>query len=670
MRGLIERSLLAFCIALSACGGGTHAGDDDDVGGADGDADADTDADADGDADPDCVDLDGDGAGIGCVDPDCDDTDPTLITQCGEDCAANPERTGCPCDAQQIAPCYSGPAGTVGQGVCAAGLRSCGADLTWGGCVGQVLPSADVETVCNDLDDNCDGVVDEGLRGPCGDCNEECSGECVGVGCDEGFLEDEGRSLVQNPDGSITLNAGAAVTNFLIWVANTQEGTVSKIDTRAREEMGRYITMPPEIARGNEASPSRTTVNPHGDVVVSNRHVAVGGSTKILSSDCPDQDHDGTVETSDGGGNILPWGEDECVVWYVADISAARGSAFEIRGELDGGSREYVWIASYPLANGGTGTVYEIDSIDGEKTGREIPDTPGYGLAMGPGGLLWSTGLGACPRSTDTTSLQQTRYEGCGRGAYGIAVDAEGRPWIGSDTARLDLDTLVWEHPVDADGEPISIGGGGITVDAFGNAYTGEWQHGYKIDAQTMEATPLPGMGGHGWAVDFDGFIWSVELGGTTAKVMDPETFEVESVRPPFINPYTYSDMTGFQLQNTVTPAGVYQRVFETCDPEQRMRLTTLEWAADVPAGASVAFRLRHADTIDALEAMPWIAVASVPPARTPVDLEAVLSAADVDLTHIGQYLMIEATLTSVDRRNRPTLYSFGITYSCSGHVD
>jgi hypothetical protein len=356
-------------------------------------------------------------------------------------------------------------------------------------------------------------------------------------------------------------------------------------------------------------------------------------------------------------------------MWYVTDISAARGSAFEIRSELDGGIHEYVWVGSYSLNNTQTGTVYEIDSIDGEKTGREIEDTPAYGLAMGPGGLLWSTGLGLCPRSTDTTTLDQTAYQGCG-GAYGIAVDSEGRPWIGASTCRLDLDSETWERPLDANGNPFNVSGGGITVDAFGNAYTGEWGGGgggsaYKIDGETMEVTPLPGMGGHGWAVDFDGFIWSVDF-QDSAHVMDPETLEAENVRPPFIQPYTYSDMTGFQLQNTVTPAGVYERVFETCSADEPLHLSSLEWDADVPAGSAVTFRLKHASTLEALEEMAWIDVGSTTNAESPIDLDEVLTAAGIDTDHLGHFVMIEATLQSIDRLNRPTLNSFAISYSCS----
>lgn len=52
--------------------------------------------------------------------------------------------------------CYSGPAGTEGVGVCAAGVRTC-VDGEWSSCAGEILPR---EETCNGLDDNCDGLVD------------------------------------------------------------------------------------------------------------------------------------------------------------------------------------------------------------------------------------------------------------------------------------------------------------------------------------------------------------------------------------------------------------------------------------------------------------------------------------------------------------------------------
>ena len=82
--------------------------------------------------------------------------------------------TSCVCTPPTNQPCYEGPFGSDGNGVCRGGTRDCevvpAGGARWLSCTGQVLPGTECEGgATNGIDDNCDGRVDEGCLDADGD---------------------------------------------------------------------------------------------------------------------------------------------------------------------------------------------------------------------------------------------------------------------------------------------------------------------------------------------------------------------------------------------------------------------------------------------------------------------------------------------------------------------
>ena len=115
----------------------------------------------------------------------------------------------CLCVPNQAEPCYSGPDGSVGVGICTAGTATCDSTgSALGACVGQVVPGP-VELCFNGLDDDCNNLQDEScvLEVPVnvnGDCVEvSCPPEApFPVGCNLTFSGGDDRGCIANPDFS------------------------------------------------------------------------------------------------------------------------------------------------------------------------------------------------------------------------------------------------------------------------------------------------------------------------------------------------------------------------------------------------------------------------------------------------------------------------------------
>ncbi len=366
-----------------------------------------------------------------------------------------------------------------------------------------------------------------------------------------------------------------------IWIANSNPGTVSKIDTQTGKEVGRYATGP-----ADQAEPSRTSVNLLGDVAVSNRGSEIGGFggvTKIVAreEDCQDRNDNGTIDTSTGSDDVLAWGEDECVVWNLlvpSDVfeHGPRPTAWEgaVDENGDPAPNPRLWIGWYAYED----NVARIHRLDG-KTGQiqDTVDIPWEGLDFGPyGGAVnrdgdfWVLGWQAGPLiRIDGDTLEVERIELPPQPgklpmlAYGMALDQFGNPWLTSRGVAMkwDVGTSQWQT--------ISTGNElmrGMMVDRENRAWLAVDDTGPSngcglglIDTVTgdviAEAIELPGCATPvGVSIDVEGFVWVVDQTIDSAFKINPDTFATELIVDGLDDPYTYSDMTGFGLNLVVNP--------------------------------------------------------------------------------------------------------------------
>lgn len=365
-----------------------------------------------------------------------------------------------------------------------------------------------------------------------------------------------------DPDPDVDPSPYCAEASY-IWIANSGEGTVSKLCTLDGVEIGRYYTSPQE----SSGDPSRTSVNLHGDAVVTNRSPAYGPSsvTKFAAEpwDCRDRNHNGRFDTSHGAADVLPWGEDECMLWNTplpdesASAIGARATAWDGNENEDSGRGGSVWIGAMD-----SGAVFQLDGDTGEIVARAHVSNGPYGGAMDGRGNFWIVGtlctVGVCNLArVDTLTTEVTMFRvPCG---YGIAVDAMDRVWTsgrramgGSCVNRLNQDT----------GENTTyVAGGmmaffrGLAVDNRGSIWVADTGGDVlRVDENTVELTHRFHAGPQavvGIAVDYQDMIWAVSEGGNSAIRIDPDDYSIESF-PVGIGPYTYSDMTGYQLRTVI----------------------------------------------------------------------------------------------------------------------
>ena len=385
--------------------------------------------------------------------------------------------------------------------------------------------------------------------------------------------------------GTLQMNQGRTVFETpYIWVANSIDSTISKIDTRSGEVIGTFT-----LQKDGKVctDPSRTTVDLDFNVWVGCR-----GSANVF-------------KVSHKTGEVI----------FAIDVDPGpRGMAIDANGNF--------WVGCD--AAGATDPVYKIDGQTGEclmgnqpgcKSPAVVVDDFPYGAAIDQRGFLWVV----CRRShtlikIDTATAQivgtYRRTDGGCTSFYGIAIDQLNNVWLGNFSCSdvLKFDGLTGEF---LGGFP--SGGSvtrGVAVDQDGNVWV--------ANSGTSTATKLHGADGKiintlnvgqhpiGIAVDAYGHVWSVNRNSNDVYKINGLTMEVQ----PFAvgqGPYTYSDMMGTALRtitlnqsNSAYWTINYDTNFETPTYEE------IRWDAEEPATAKISVRTRCAATEAELYSATW----------------------------------------------------------------
>ncbi len=555
-----------------------------------------------------------------------------------------------------------------------------GASCINGKCQASTTPTNNQTQPNNQTSNNQTGETCA-KRALCGSCDVSCQVGTVGPSSGTPFdiAADGSGGVVLDADGHITLEApGTAGASHYVWIANTGQGTISKVDSRTYEEVARYLTGP----HGTSNDPSRTSVNNYSDVYVGNRS---GMSvTKIANgANCRDRSGDGIINTSTGANDVKPFGQDDCVLW---NTPLTDGGIIRAIAAQDGSDGPVVWVGGW------NGVIWKLDGETGQILVRTTAPHAPYGFALDKAGNLWiatypnsrlarldtnrctdSQSCNAEPVCDDTGDTCVKQIINLPAGAYGITVDFKQRVWLGGNLMRYD--------PAAPPGQRIVLVNPGafihgIAADDKGWIYGAGYNQGmYRVEADNPNNWAIVAgtaqQSVKGIAVDLDGKAWGINYGHNNALVVQPgaglNDGQVIHTQAGFVSPYTYSDMTGSQLRFATNRRGIFVRTFEGCAPAHFVynEWEELHFTSDVPAGATITMRVRVANARDQLAQAEWIDVAELPSTASPVNLKAILEPLNL---HRSQFIQVESQLNALSEGDVvavPVLKSLSVRSEC-----
>jgi hypothetical protein len=525
--------------------------------------------------------------------------------------------------------------------------------------------------VDTDVDTDADGDT---TTDSCPNCNTEE----IGLGTETPWdLENSDNGFVTIDDeGALVIDRGAGGGQNLIWIVNTPDNSISKIDTDTRAELARY--------RVGGIDTSRTSVAPNGDAYVGCRGSSQkdkAGVTKIAAdiNDCVDRNNNGVIETSAGPADVLApdytqWDMDECVIWHTQLPDFIRGVAIqalpdeiEIIDSADGPpeiiktpGKSYLWAGG----NSDNPRIYKLDA----ETGEVLIDVPSpimtYGFALDGrdrlrdvegGPYIWISGdneyhnfahvdTSQCT-STEACTVEPCQVYDCNEEycsdecdnavmahytmtrpqTYSLTVDCKQRVWLaGLGNGMKRYDPFLPPETRFRETSSNSAGANGIAADAKGFIWGTHHGDGKVI---RQDAEDLTQAGSHfvqvresyGIAVDRTGKVWAIPQANEVDVIVPGEALtDNTTISPGIVTAEEYPLIAPY----TYSDMTGQQYMLASNDPGYYRQTFTCEgetkhwydlvWDVDLAPGTHVIFSVRNADTLEELADAEWIPFASV----------------------------------------------------------
>jgi DNA-binding beta-propeller fold protein YncE len=461
-----------------------------------------------------------------------------------------------------------------------------------------------------------------------------------------------------------------SVTLPFIWVPG-DEGVVSKVNTETGNELGRY-----RVALYG-GSPSRTSVDLEGNVWVGLR--TAGTVVKIglyEAGQYIDRNEDGVIQTSrdlDGDGDItgaevLPWGQDECVLFEVVLVPGHNGTY--VPGTYEGPYDTDYWGTSprglaVDAENNlwvGTGSPQRLYHIDGA-TGEILDivdvspwDHYTYGATIDRDGVLWLVDRWHYPTEppptkllrVDPSDLESIREVRLPYEQYGLAADGLGHLFLtGWESNKLfkigiETDEMIWVKNT-------------TEGCARGVAVTPEDNHVWVADTcrnSTLRydndgnfIAEVGGLAGPS-SIDVDaaGKVWVTDRNDEYIHRINPETNTVDLSKrlSGTGGHYSYSDITGVAVTTMTATNGTWEVIYDSNQDETPWG--TISWTSEEPEGTLIKAEARsaHNGTI-------WSA------------WETAENGVPLNETPDGRHLQIRVTLQIITREQSPVLHDLTV---------